>query len=400
MFLENGGIPICFRPGHFGGMETEELLQREIKITWYRSPIDRAVMSRLMKKDDTRAAVQAVLQLGLFVATAALAMVAFSQVTAANWTWTIPVLLLCVFLHGTFTHFLGGVAVHELCHKTPFRNASLNDFFLWVFSIVSWFDPVGYRLSHVRHHQVTVHRGLDGEVILPQNLDWGPLEEGEVALPPLGSAAFFRFLAGQFLPIPNPFVMVERFKRWVAYAKGDLRGVGMWAGGEWWTNQILPEEKTELRRRHRNWARILLGGHLLLAVVFILTGNWFLIVLVTCVGTYAGWLGSLCGLPQHLGMGPDVPDFRRCCRTYTCNRFIGFLYWNMQYHVEHHMFPAVPFYNLPALREAIAEDLPPATHGLLATWREIIPVLIKQRNEPGYHFEPVIPPRAPAVAVS
>ncbi len=100
---------------------------------------------------------------------------------------------------------------------------------------------------------------------------------------------------------------------------------------------------------------------------------------------------TLCGTPQHIGLVPDAPDFRLCCRTFTCSPFIGFLYWNMQYHVEHHMFPAVPFYNLPALRKAIAHDLPPAPHGLWAAWREIIPVLKKQRENPDYVFVPELP---------
>jgi fatty acid desaturase len=90
-------------------------------------------------------------------------------------------------------------------------------------------------------------------------------------------------------------------------------------------------------------------------------------------------------------MTPDVPDFRLCCRTFTCSWFPAFLYWNMQYHVEHHMFPAVPFYNLPRLRKAIEHDLPPAPHGLLATWRELIPILKRQRREPGYFFAPPLP---------
>jgi fatty acid desaturase len=372
-------------------METESLIEKKVKITWYRSPIDRSVMSPLMKKSDWRAGVQVLLQLGLYAATATIAYLAFLKITSANWIWSVPLLLLCLLIHGTFTSFMGGVAEHELCHKTPFRTAWLNDFVLHVYSFISWFDPVVYRVSHVKHHQVTVHHDLDGEVILPHKLDWTPVEEGEMALPPLGSRQFTRFMVEQFLPFPNPMLFWNRLKRWVCYAIGNLKGAGLYAGGEWWTEQVLPEDKPEVRRRHRNWARVIVLGHLALATLFIASGHWFLVVIITAGGTYAGWLAALCGLPQHLGMMPDVPDFRRCCRSYTCNRFLGFLYWNMQYHVEHHMFPAVPFYHLPALRNAIEKDLPPATHGLWATWREIIPVLIKQRSDPRYCFSPEIP---------
>lgn len=134
-----------------------------------------------------------------------------------------------------------------------------------------------------------------------------------------------------------------------------------------------------------------MAGHFLLAVLFVATGNWILILIVTFGCHYSGWLHILCAAPQHSGLTPDVPDFRLCCRTFTCSWLPGFLYWNMQYHVEHHMFPAVPFYNLPRLREAITHDLPPAPHGLWATWKEMIPILKRQRVEPGYCHTPRIP---------
>ena len=155
--------------------------------------------------------------------------------------------------------------------------------------------------------------------------------------------------------------------------------------------KVLPEENEELRRRHRKWARVVLFGHLALAALFIAIGQWILILLVNLSAFYCGWLVTLCGTPQHIGLVPDAPDFRLCCRTFTCSRFVGFLYWNMQYHVEHHMFPAVPFYNLPALRKAIEHDLPPAPHGLWATWCEIIPFLKYQRENPDYVFIPELP---------
>ena len=35
--------------------------------------------------------------------------------------------------------------------------------------------------------------------------------------------------------------------------------------------------------------------------------------------------------------------------------FSRFIYMNMNYHIEHHMFPLVPYYNLPALHQEIKE---------------------------------------------
>jgi fatty acid desaturase len=383
MFVRGGDIPTSARVRHVAAMN------EQITINWYRTPVDKAVMSRLMKRSDAKGMRHCLLHLGLFAATTAASYLAYQQIDSANWIWSVPLLLLCLFVHGTFASFFGGLATHELCHKTPFQNQKLNDLFLRIFSFLSWFDWVGYRLSHVKHHQVTVHHNLDGEVILPHKLDWMPVEDDEPVLPTDGKLA--GFLAAQFLPFPNPLAVWQRLTLWTKYALGRLDGLGMFAGGVWWMGEVLPENKTDSRIRHRNWARVVLGGHLLLAIALIATGHGFLIIPLSLSGTYAGWLASLCALPQHMGMGPDVPDFRLCCRTFTCNRFLGFLYWNMQYHVEHHMFPAVPFYNLPALRAEIQHDLPPAPHGLWATWREIVPILRRQSTEPDYFFVPTLP---------
>ena len=63
------------------------------------------------------------------------------------------------------------------------------------------------------------------------------------------------------------------------------------------------------------------------------------------------------GLTQHAGMGENVLDHRLNTRTVKMCWFNRFLYWNMNYHVEHHMFPMVPFHRLPELHEQIKGDL-------------------------------------------
>jgi fatty acid desaturase len=347
-------------------------MTEQIKINWYRCKVDKAAMSELMQRNDARALAQAIPQLLLFGLTATLAYLAFLNLNIRNWQWALPILLLALFVHGTFTSFFGGCACHELCHKTPFRTQALNDFFLRIYAFLAWFDPVGFRVSHVKHHQVTVHSDHDGEVVLPLRL----------------TLRGWVFAASRLAF--NPMAIVRLLRNTVAAARGRVISKDGFFNAEW-LRRILPETNVELRREHRNWARFLIVGHLSLAVFFIASGHWFLIVLVTFGSQYSSWLLMLCGLPQHAGMAPNVPDFRLCSRTYTCSPFIGFLYWNMQYHVEHHMFPAVPFYNLPRLRASIAHDLPPAAHGLWATWKEIRPVLERQKTDPSFVFVPRLP---------
>ncbi len=58
------------------------------------------------------------------------------------------------------------------------------------------------------------------------------------------------------------------------------------------------------------------------------------------------------------------------------------------------MFPAVPFYNLPRLRaeSLIEHDLPPAPHGLWATWQELLPIIRRgSAQDPTYTYVPPLP---------
>ena len=47
----------------------------------------------------------------------------------------------------------------------------------------------------------------------------------------------------------------------------------------------------------------------------------------------------------------------------------------MNYHIEHHMFPLVPYYNLPRLHQVIKNDLPPPSQSIFAAYREMLPVV-------------------------
>jgi fatty acid desaturase len=79
---------------------------------------------------------------------------------------------------------------------------------------------------------------------------------------------------------------------------------------------------------------------------------------------------------------------------------LRFLYWNMNYHLEHHMFPMVPYYNLPKLHQVIKGDCPPAYPTLWATYREIIPTLVHQLRDPSYRIVRPLPGHAAAPHVA
>ncbi|MAE67051.1 MAG: hypothetical protein CMJ18_22550 [Phycisphaeraceae bacterium] len=345
--------------------EATPAFQSDRRLRWYRPRIDRKELTALSRRSDLRGFVQALGHLGLWGLTGALAYTAFLQVSAANWFWSVPLLYVALFAHGSVGGFMGGASCHELGHRTAFRTRALNDLFLKVFAFFSWWDHVGFRPSHIKHHQHTTFHDHDGEVVLPLEL----------------SLADWQLWLQQFAWNP--------VHTWNLIRVNAKRAMGHMDNP--WHEFCMPPEKVDVRRRHRNRARLLLVGHALLAVVFIATGHWFLIFIVNLGTQYCSLLSGLCGIPQHFGMQPDVPDHRLCCRTYITRGLPAFLYWNMQYHVEHHMFPSVPFFNLPRLRKVIERELPPARRGLRATWAHILEVRRRQQADSDYYYVPQLP---------
>jgi fatty acid desaturase len=104
------------------------------------------------------------------------------------------------------------------------------------------------------------------------------------------------------------------------------------------------------------------------------------------------WLMHVYAYTQHAGLAENVLDHRMNCRTVYMNPINRFFYWNMNYHVEHHMFPLVPYHNLPRLHEIVKPDMPTPYRGLFHAWSEIIPAVLRQVKDPGYYVKRNSPP--------
>ena len=97
---------------------------------------------------------------------------------------------------------------------------------------------------------------------------------------------------------------------------------------------------------------------------------------------------------QHAGLAEDVLDHRLNSRTVQMNPISRFIYWNMNYHVEHHMFPMVPYHRPPALHALIKHDLPPANTGFVDAYREVWPALKRQLRHPDWFLKKELPASA------
>ena len=63
----------------------------------------------------------------------------------------------------------------------------------------------------------------------------------------------------------------------------------------------------------------------------------------------------------------------------------------MEYHLTHHMFPTVPSYNLDKLNHHIKDQLPRTNNGLIEAYKEILPALMKQKEDSSYFFKKEVP---------
>jgi fatty acid desaturase len=69
----------------------------------------------------------------------------------------------------------------------------------------------------------------------------------------------------------------------------------------------------------------------------------------------------------------------------------------MNYHTEHHMFAAIPCYNLKRLSREIAWDMPkPRT--LIGAWREMREAYRRQRDDPSYQYDTPVPDHSDGAA--
>lgn len=324
---------------------------------WYHSDVPRAQMKALMQRRDAPAMRDTIIWIALHIAFAA----------GGIWFWGSWAALPFWFAYGTLYGSACDARWHECGHGTAFRTRWMNDVVYHIASFQVMRNPVNWRWSHARHHTDTIIVGRDPEIAWMH-----PVQLAKKAL--------------VFIGIPDVWV--------------SLRGLARNAMGI-----LSPEEQNYIPESERPkaifWARV----HMAIHAATALTSLWMLaagrgwqaaipLLLIGGPRAYGAWHMIMTGLLQHGGLAEDVIDHRLNSRTVYMNPVSRFLYLNMNYHVEHHMFPMVPYYNLPALHEAIKHDLPPPNTSIWDAYREVIPAVIRQAREPGYYLRRELPPTA------
>ena len=314
---------------------------------WFRPDVDPIAIRELMQKSDVIALRDTLIWLGIMCLSACFAIALWP-----SW-WSVPFWLIYGVLYGSASDSRW----HECGHKTAFKTPWMNTVVYHIASFMIMRNPITWKASHVRHHTDTVVLGRDPEIVAMR-----PPDLLRISL--------------LFLGIIDVYSAV---KRMFVHASGH----------------IDPEEEMYVAPKDHykvfRIARIWLALYASTIVICFLSGSILPLMLVGLPRLFGSWHYVMTGLLQHLGLAENVSDHRLNTRTVLMNPISRFIYLNMNYHLEHHLFTMVPYYNLPKLHLLIKHDVPPPEPSIPAAFMRLLPVLVKQLK----YEDAVIVPKLP-----
>ncbi|MET1416682.1 fatty acid desaturase family protein [Roseibium sp. HPY-6] len=333
------------------GPEAASAAERGIaSADWYHPEIPRKTMKSLMQRRDGPALRDTIIWLAALIGFGGAGAFLFPSL------WSIPFFAAYGVLYGS----AGDSRWHECGHGTAFRTRWMNDV---VYQIASFFmirNPVTWRWSHARHHTDTIIVGRDPEIVAMR-----PPDLARMGL--------------NFFGILDTW---HGLKTMLVNACGKLEAQ---------ERTYVPEqEQHKVIRVARIWT-VIYAMTLGSALYF---GSVLPLLLIGGPRLYGCWHAVMTGILQHAGLAEDVLDHRLNSRTVYMNPISRFIYWNMNYHVEHHMFPMVPYHALPKLHDTIKHDLPAPNPSILNAYREVWPALKRQVRYENWFIKKELPPTA------
>ena len=230
--------------------------------------------------------------------------------------------------HFCMWSFLGWAGLgHELFHRTVFSNPGANTVMFRLCSILTWSNFGFFEISHPIHHRHTL----------------GP---EDVEVDPRGRMTGAQLMGALTFDAPG---FVRRLRLL------GLNAVGTIPGGA--AIQTLVPAGSAERRRVRDGARWVLGSQVLMAAAFVAAGHPGWIVEICLAPFFCTFVNRTLAALQHHGLAPDAAagDYRASTRTVRLDPVLTFFYAAMNFHLEHHHYPSVPYYNLPKLQRLMGD---------------------------------------------
>jgi fatty acid desaturase len=203
--------------------------------------------------------------------------------------------------------FIQAIAIlmHEALHGNLFQSTRLNRWATFAFGVPAFFSGTAYKVAHLNHHRQTRTKQDQDEI---SNLYKTPAQYRAIFYT-LFFAATFMYL---FTVLPRTAIQIGTYRERCAIALEYTAIVMLCSGVMIWG----------VRTGHADW----------------LLWYWILPMQV------AMFLSNIRGLSEHLCTSMD--HVLEKTRTVRSNGLVSFLMLNLNYHLEHHLFPGVPWYNL------------------------------------------------------
>ena len=235
---------------------------------------------------------------------AALALVAVLNARVPTaWMACLTVILVgAIPLHDILVHG------HEATHRLITRSRVVNDGCLWLTHALLFLSGRSYCAFHLEHHART-----------------GRLDDPEKVF----------YSGGRGEPDAGDYWRIPFLSHWL---------INTWP----WRHSTHQVTRMEVVRDLAGAA--LLHGALLLSLGL----RGYLLLLVLPMATSLSFVFTLRSLCEHLGCNPNNPWTRT--RAMVTHPVTDFLWSNVSHHLEHHLYPAVPFNRLPALRRALRDE--------------------------------------------
>lgn len=279
--------------------------------------LTRDQLAELSRVSGARSALHVAFEWGLIVA----------SIWLCERYWSPWLYLLTVACIGGRQHALG-LLMHEAAHFRFMKNRRVSD---WVADLcVAW--PVlvstrAYRVNHFAHHR-HVNTAPDPDLMRKQSSAWQfPMSK----LRAIG--ILLRDLSGL-----NTHEQFGFFSRMAGARRAPQRAEGPSAGPRYRLAQL--------------------GFYLALAGLFTAFHLWTVVLLYWVVPLFT-WLKAILrirSVAEHFATENDHPlTISRTTRINVLEKFF-IAPKNINYHVEHHLFPSVPFYRLPRVHRLLMQN--------------------------------------------
>ncbi len=248
-----------------------------------------------------------------------------------------------MFVYGVVMSVPSYSLSHETAHGTAFRTRWINETVFWIMSLVYGEEPLHRRYTHTNHHTYTWFIGQDSQMPFDTPLDF---------------KGWLYDVSGLSLHVFQVRVLWQlSTKRYTELMR-----------------EVSPE--TELPKMTRN-ARIFCLAYLgILATL--LAGYSTLLWFYVLPRLLGGPIMLMFNIIQHAELQENSPSIIASTRSFRTNWVGRFLYLNMNNHVEHHLYPQVPFYSLPDLHREVVDQTPVPDPGFWRTNIDLLSVVIRR----------------------